>query len=72
MKIRGALSNGGSIQGTFQVEIEGPAIDDTDALNLAQQVLGSDYVTAWYSQDSGTPTLEYLEVTDLNRTVPLS
>ena len=72
MKLVVALSNGNSINGVATIEIDGNPVSDADALDLAQAVLASDYVQAEYSQDSGTPTLESVQVVNLARTVPLT
>jgi hypothetical protein len=71
MKIQAAFSNGGSIFGTCWVEIEGPSITDAEALNLAQAILGSDYATVVFSQESGTPTVDHLEVVNLTRGITI-
>lgn len=72
MKIQAGLSNGDSVTGTCWIEIEGPAVSDADALDIVERVLASDYASSVFSQNSGTPTIDVVQVRDLSRTVPLS
>lgn len=71
MDIQASFSNGDNVTGSMTLRFDGPEISDADALDMAQAILGSNYATTIFSQNGGTPTLDYVGVTNLSRVVPI-